>query len=264
MRKNAVGISCAALWIWLMSGAPVWAQDFQKTYTLKPDGAIRIRTISGDIKVQGYNGNTVIVEGFKVGPNRERAEIVDRSTEDRVDIDVHYSQNSNCDINFQVRVPRGVRYNFDNLRSISGVVGITDVSGHVVAESISGGVTVMNVSGVVSARATSGNVNVANITGVVTAFSTSGNVDVVLKKIEGAGDMEFRSTSGNVSVWAPADLDASISISTLSGSLKTDFPIEIQQRRYVGNSAHGRLGDGTHNIVIRSVSGRVSLMKGQV
>jgi DUF4097 and DUF4098 domain-containing protein YvlB len=74
--------------------------------------------------------------------------------------------------------------------------------------------------------------------------------------------MKFTSISGNVTVRAPASLDASISISTLSGTLKTDFPIEIQQRRYMpGSSARGRLGSGTQNIVIRSVSGRVSLLK---
>jgi DUF4097 and DUF4098 domain-containing protein YvlB len=265
MRKRTLGIAMTALWIGLITGSSGFAQDFQKSYNLRSEGFVRIRTISGDIKVQGYDGKTIIVEGFKVGQNRDCAEIVDRSIEGKVDIDVNYRDKCNCDINFQLRVPRNISYNFDSIRSISGDVLIADVMGHLVAISISGSVQVMNVSGMVSATATSGNVDVTSIEGIVTASSTSGNVNVYMKRVQGSGDMKFSSISGNVTVKAPADLDASVSISTLSGSLKTDFPIEIQQRRYVpGSSAGGRLGAGTHNLVIRSVSGRVSLLKIQI
>jgi hypothetical protein len=72
--------------------------------------------------------------------------------------------------------------------------------------------------------------------------------------------------SGNVTVRAPADLNAYIDMSTVSGSLRTDFPIEVMERRYgPGQSARGRVGpqgsDGI-NLRIRSVSGRISLVKG--
>jgi hypothetical protein len=267
MRNNSLGIAAAALTAGLIFGVTGLAQDFQKTYTIKPEGSILIRSISGDVKVQGYDGPNVVVEGFKVGRNRDRVEIVDRSSDNRIDVDVRYPENCNCDasVNFQVRVPRRASYNFENIRSVSGDVHLADLVGHVKAESVSGSVDVRNVSGIVSATATSGNVDVKDVSGIVSATSTSGNVDVYLKKIEGAGDMRFSSISGNVTVKVPASLDAAVAMSTLSGSLTTDFPIEIQQRRYVpGYSARGRVGEGTHNIRITSVSGRVSLTKGQI
>jgi DUF4097 and DUF4098 domain-containing protein YvlB len=74
--------------------------------------------------------------------------------------------------------------------------------------------------------------------------------------------MKFSSVSGNVAVRAPASLDADIEMSSVSGSLKTDFPIEIQERRYgPGRSARGRLGGGASNLRITSVSGRISLTR---
>jgi DUF4097 and DUF4098 domain-containing protein YvlB len=74
--------------------------------------------------------------------------------------------------------------------------------------------------------------------------------------------MRFTSISGNVSVKAPDNLDALIEMSTLSGTLSTDFPLEVQERRYgPGRSARGRLGTGAISIRITTVSGRVSLMK---
>jgi hypothetical protein len=51
-------------------------------------------------------------------------------------------------------------------------------------------------------------------------------------------------------------------MSTISGGLKTDFPIEVTEPRYgPGRSAKGRIGSGARNLHIRSVSGRVSLLK---
>jgi DUF4097 and DUF4098 domain-containing protein YvlB len=262
MKNRALGLAYALMWMASVAGTTALAQEFQKSYDLRQDGAIRIRTISGDIKIQGYDGTKVIVEGFKQGRNCDGVDVVDRSAEDRIDVDVRFQHSSNCSVNFQVRVPRNTKYSFDTIRSVSGTLQISDISGRLAAESISGNIEIKNVSGVVSATATSGNVIVTNITGIVTAQSTSGNVDVLFSRIEGPGDMKFVAISGNVTVKAPASLDATVSMSTMSGGLKSDFPLQIQQQRYMpGSSARGRLGEGTHNIVIRSVSGRVSLLK---
>jgi DUF4097 and DUF4098 domain-containing protein YvlB len=236
----------AALMVVMMFGVVGLAQDFQRTYKLPANASIRIRTVSGEVKVVGYDGSSVEVEGFKVGRDRDRVEILDTSGADRVDVSVHYpeSGSTNASVSFQVHVPRSVSYNFETIRSVSGNVYLTDVTGQVRAVSVSGSVEVRNVSGLVSAT------------------STSGNVDVYIRKIEGSGDMRFSSISGNVAVKAPANLDANVEISTTSGSLATDFPIEVHDRRYApGRWARGRLGTGACNIRITSVSGRVSLIR---
>jgi DUF4097 and DUF4098 domain-containing protein YvlB len=246
MNKNALGIFLLALSAALLFGVTGMAQDFQRTYKIAPDGSIRIVTVSGDVRVQGYDGSEVVAEGFRVGRDRDRVEILDRSAADHVDLGVHYQEgNGDASINFLVKVPRSVSYNFDDIRSVSGSVHLSDVTGHV------------------RARSVSGSVEIKNVTGIVSAESTSGNVDVVLRQIEGTGDMRFSSISGNVAVKAPANLNAVVAMSTLSGTLTTDFPIDIQERRYApGRSARGRLGTGACGIRITSVSGRVSLTKG--
>lgn len=266
MTIKGYGPAIAVILALLASGASVMAQDFQKSYALAPQSTIRIRNVSGHVKVHGYEGAAVVVEGFKVGRQRELVEIEDRSSQDGIDITARYPNNCNCDagVNFQVRVPRTVQYNFEAIRSISGDVLLQAVSGKIRAESISGEVRVLDVSGTVSASSMSGNVIIQNLSGLVSASSTSGNVEVQLLRTEGGGDMQFKSISGNVIVKvAPSlALDANVTMSTLSGRLTTDFPIEVQQMRYAsGYSARGRLGAGTHNIQIRSVSGRVSLVK---
>ena len=219
-------------------------QDFQKTYVIGPGGHIRIGNVSGDVKVAGYNGDSVVVAGFKQGKDRDLVKIEDQSGADSVDIRVKYPENCNCDVsvNFEVRVPQAVEFNFDRISSVSGDVEMHGVSGRVRAESVSG------------------NVDVVDVAGIVSASSVSGNVTAAINRLVGTGDMKFSSVSGNVTVKAPANLDADVEMSSVSGTLKTEFPIEVQEPRYgPGRSARGRLGSGASSLRVTTVSGRVIL-----
>ncbi len=244
MRKLLVR-SGVALMMGVLAGAAVClAQDFNKTYVIGAGGHIRISNVSGDVKVSGYGGESIVVAGFKEGRDRDLLKIEDLSSDDRIDIRVKYPENGNCDasVNFEVRVPQAVDYNFDRISSVSGNVDMRGVTGRVRAESVSGDVDVVDVAGIVSASSVSGDVNAA------------------LNRLVGTGDMKFSSVSGNVTVKAPANLDADVEMSSVSGSLKTDFPIEVQEPRYgPGRSARGRLGSGGSSLRVTTVSGRVSL-----
>jgi len=246
MVRRLAGIGGALILAGFVWTTSVMAQDFQRSYAVSAGGHVRIGNVSGDVIVTGYNGDTIIVRGFKEGRDRDRVQVEDLSTGDRVDVRVKYPDNCNCDasIRFEVNVPRSVGYNFDRLASVSGEVEVTAITGQLKAESVSG------------------NVLIKDVVGQVSASSVSGNVNVEIARIEGAGSMKFSAVSGNVNVRAPANLDADIEMSTVSGSLKTDFPIEVQERRYgPGRSAHGRLGNGANNLRITTVSGRVSLTR---
>ncbi len=247
MMKKAFGVASLVVIAGMISGIPGLAQDFQRSYAIAADGEIRIWTISGNIAIQGYDGAGIEVMGFKTGRDRDRVEIEDNSSANRIDVGVKYPANCNCsaNVNFEVRVPRSIAYRFSDIRSVSGDVSLKDVTGQVRAES------------------TSGDVEVNGVSGMVNAGSISGDVIVTIRNIRGKGSMKFSSISGDVVVTAPASLDAEVEMSTLSGSLQTDFPIQVVERRYgPGRSARGRVGSGANTIRITTISGRVSLKKG--
>ena len=221
------------------------AQDFQKSYRVGAGGDVRIGNVSGDVTVTGYDGDSVVVTASKDGRDRDKVDIEDRSTANRVDVTVRYPERCNCnvDVRFEVKVPRSVSYDALRFSSVSGDVDVTSVNGKLRASSVSGGVRVRDVTGSVSASA------------------VSGNVEVDIDQLEGADNMKFSSVSGNVIVRLPSSLDAEIEMSSLSGSLKTDFPIEVREKRYgPGRSAHGRVGNGSRTLNMSTVSGSVSLM----
>ena len=230
----------------LLAWTPARAQDFHRTYRVGPGGSISVGNVSGNISVSGYDGDTVVVRAQVEGRDRNLVQIEDSSGGDRVVIRVRYSDNCNCNANvrFDVQVPRSVSYEFDSIQSVSGDLEVSDVTGSLRAKTVSGGVRVKDVSGTVNAA------------------TVSGSVEVEIRRLEGKGDMKFSSVSGSVNVRLPADLDAEVEMSSVSGSLRTDFPIQVEEARYgPGRKARGRVGAGARTVRLSTVSGRVSLSR---
>jgi DUF4097 and DUF4098 domain-containing protein YvlB len=247
MSKYTFRSAAASAVLMLLMGAVATAQEFQKSYRVGASGDIRIGNISGDVTVTGYDGDAVVVSANKEGRDRDKVEIQDRSTGDRVDVSVRYPENCNCnvDVTFDVKVPRSIHFDALRFSSVSGEVSVNGIAGKIRASSVSG------------------RVRVGNVSGSVNASSVSGAVDVEIDRLDGAENMKFSSVSGSVNVRVPNNLDADISMSTLSGGLKTDFPIEVKEKRYgPGRSAHGKVGGGSRTLNISSVSGEVTLMYG--
>jgi hypothetical protein len=238
------------------------AQDFQRTYNLGAGGAVEIANVSGDVNLTGYEGSAVVVSAYKEGRDREQVEVEDNSTQGRVSLRAKYPNNCNCDasVRFEVRVPRSANLVFDKISTASGNVKAEGFAGRVNLSTASGDVTLRGVGGEIRASSASGTVRVADATGTVNASTASGDVEVELTRVDGAGDMRFSSASGDVHVRMPSSIDARVSLSTASGDIETNFPIEVKRDRYgPSKRAEGQLGSGARMLKISSASGNVSL-----
>lgn len=264
MKARLVGLflSIALVGVCYASAA---AQDFNKSYSIGAGGRIRVQNVSGDIKVTGYDGNAVTVNAFKEGRDRDQVTVEDLSTGDSVDLRVKYPENcNNCNasIRFELQVPRNTNFNFEKLSTASGDIKITSVTGKLQVRTASGDVDVDDAKGVIDLAVASGDIHVKNASGSISAKSASGDVSVEIARLEGDENLEFSSASGDVNVVMPAGLEGEIEVSTLSGDLHTDFPLDVRERdRGPGKRATGRLGGGSRRIKIASVSGDVNLTR---
>ena len=244
MRSRMFLNLVAAAFVCVAAAAGASAQDFQRSYNLGDGGAVQIANVSGDIELKGYEGGAVVVSAYKTGRDREMVEVEDDSTQGRVVLRAKYPNNCNCDasVRFEVRVPRSSGLSFEKISTASGDVSVRQVGGDIKASSASG------------------TVRVADATGTVNANSASGDVEVELTRLEGGGDMRFSSASGDVHVRLPSNIDAQVSMSTVSGSIETNFPIEVKTSRYgPGSRAQGQLGNGSRTLKLSSASGNISL-----
>jgi hypothetical protein len=242
-----------------------FAQDFQQTYRLGPGGVVNVHSVSGNVKVTGYDGDAIVVTGYKKGRNPELVAIEDNSTSNRVEVRDRYPErcrDCNVSVHFEVRVPRQIALRYDGFGSVSGDVDVTGVNGELKAKSVSGSVRVNSVAGTVNASSVSGNVEVGEVAGTVSAKSVSGNVQVEIVRLDNSGNMDFSSVSGNVRVHVPGGLDAEVEMSSMSGDIRTDFPIQIEKAEFgPQRSARGRVGNGSRRLKMSSVSGNIHLMQ---
>lgn len=251
-----LGVLCAA--------SAASAQDFQRSYRIGAGGSISIKNVSGNILISGYDGDSVNVQGIKEGRDKDQVEVEDTSSGNNVALRALYPQCRNCStdasVRFVVQVPRSVAYKIGKIGTASGNIEITNLTGDVHAGTASGDVLIRDVRGAVNASTASGTMRVKEVVGTVSASSASGDVEAEITQLEGNDDMRFSTASGNVSVKIPSNLDAEVRMSTVSGTVKTDFPLEVRKERNSGHSsARGRLGSGSRQLHISSASGDVSL-----
>lgn len=264
MRGRFVRLAACAGLLVLASAAQSFAQDFSKSYSLPAGGSITVRNVSGDVTLTGYDGQQVMVTATKVGEDLDMVEVEDLSSGNRVDLRAKYPNNChrcNVSVNFDIKVPRSTRYQVGPVSTASGDIRLTGVNADAKVTTASGNVTVSDCAGDIHASTASGEVQVRNVAGTVNASSASGDVDVEIDRLEGAGDMKFSSASGDVKVRLPSSADADVSMSTASGRIQTNFPIEVRESKYgSGSRARGRLGSGARMLQISTASGDVSLM----
>jgi DUF4097 and DUF4098 domain-containing protein YvlB len=148
-------------------------------------------------------------------------------------------------------------------RLASGDIRAGDVEGDAAVETASGGVVLGEVGGSFSANTASGGVRLGRAGGRVGVHTASGEVqlgtvvaslscssqsgDFEVEDYEG-GDLECKSTSGDIRIGLPSGRTLDVDLNTLSGNIRSDF------------SPEG--GDGaTARLRVKTISGDITLLR---
>ncbi len=282
MRKTVIGLAAFGLWV-LLAITAAWGQDFEKNYNLPAGGTVSIANVSGDISVGGGNVSSLSVRAIREGRDKDVVEIIDESTPGHLSLRVQYPKgggNYQASVRFIVQVPNESRYKYDKLTTASGDIQASNVAGDLIANTASGDVTISqflgnitantasgdlkisNVQGDVQANSASGDVEVSGAAGMVSAKTASGDVNVELTRVDrGSGEMKFASASGDVTVKVPDQFNAQFQLSTGSGEIKSDFPLNVEKLEGGGKKASASFGAGAVVIKMSAASGNIHLVK---
>jgi hypothetical protein len=221
---------------------------------------IRVRNLNGELRVRSTSGDKVEVTATKTwrrgDPKDVRIE-TKRSSDGSILVCAFWTENAACSesgyeshgegrrrnndvaVDFEVRVPRGVK------------VG---------AWSVNGGVDVDGATSEVRASSVNGNVDAVSSGGPVRANTVNGNVHATMGRLDGNEDLEYSSVNGNVVSEFAGDVDADIELSTVNGRFQTDWPVTITGR-IDPRRLKATLGKGGRRIKLSTVNGNVELRK---
>ncbi len=244
-----------------------WFRQPRVNYELwVPEGAsLRIVASSGNINIEGQRSD---IRASASSGNIELADIwgaidagvssgnirVENSKGDII------ARSSSGDIRILgVEAVEGEQ-NYVRVNATSGSIMLKNTVAHIDAETSSGGININNSQGNISASCSSGGIKIVEARGAVASIkSSSGNIYVELEEVdEDNSQMSFQSTSGDISLFLPAEIGAEVDVRTTSGRISTDFRISVEgtQER---NELRGTIGSGEILIRIRATSGDVSL-----
>jgi hypothetical protein len=162
--------------------------------------------------------------------------------------------------------------------TVQGRISIDGGEGSIEATTVEGDVEVLNVKGRVQISTTEGQVTVRNASGqslevesvdgdielsAITALNVSANtVDGAVSwsgTLAPTGTYKFSSHDGDVLLAIAGEPDATISIDTYDGSLESDWPLTIRERR--SNRMTFTLGNGRARVELSSFDGDISLKR---
>ena len=271
------------------------AQERERDFTFRervPAGAwLRVHTLHGDVRVTEGSGDRAEVIGRKNGEDAAELRISTVRAGDDVTIcaiweggqcdaeGIHssrkWSHGGDASVDFEVRLPRGVKIRVMSgngevmvsgataevqASSGNGTVSVASSGGPVRASSGNGDVDVSEAGGEVTARSGNGDVRVTTSSGPVSAYSGNGSIDARMSSLKGTADMSFRTGNGDITLMLPANFEGEIDARLPNGRLESDFPLRVEGR-LDPRRLRATIGRGGPRISIMSGSGGAEIRK---
>jgi DUF4097 and DUF4098 domain-containing protein YvlB len=144
----------------------------------------------------------------------------------------------------------------DDLRasSASGSVTAANIKGDVRTSALSGVTQISQPDGRVDADTASGTVEVQGATRDVKAHAASGRVDVQGNP-NASSYWDLKTVSGVVQLGVPSNANFHLSAEAVSGQIKTEVPIVIEEQGK--HSLRARMGNGGGRVEVHTISGEI-------
>jgi DUF4097 and DUF4098 domain-containing protein YvlB len=295
-----------AVWVLMVASTQLMAQTYTEKITKEIsfekrsiDNAIMIVNINGNIKVEGYSGDKILLEVTKSisAKTNERLEkgktqiqlgIIDRADTILFFVEGTGAQfgknpdkrhnnswnrngwgynwccngNNNCNGDCNCRLEYDYKMDF--------VLKVPS-STHLLASTINdGNISIENVSGAVKADNINGSIRLNNLVREANASTINGDVDIEYSS-NPKKDCRFYTLNGDINAWFQKGLAASMSFESFNGSFYTNIdnletmPVQVEKKnvaegvKYKVNGNRFKIGSGGALLDFETFNGNVYL-----
>jgi putative adhesin len=239
------------------------ARDIHWTGQVAGGRWLRVRNLSGPIRVTPSDGNDLVVDAHKRWRHGDPAAVrvtIERTGTSDGDVLVcalwgnetscdedgyrghshhHHDEDDDVEVEFTVRLPKGV---------------------NIATSTVNGSVFVQGATGRVDASTVNGGVEAGTTGGPVQASTVNGDVVVHMGTVAEAVNLDYSTVNGAVTVYLPDKVNADIEMSTVNGSFHSDYPLALNGRiepRHI----RATIGSGGPRLRCSTVNGSIDLRK---
>ncbi len=247
--------------ILFLSSGFLLAQDYRIPVPNSIDGKIVLNGFSGDLPVEGYAGNEIIITSSagKVSlPERAKGlKPIYPSGTDNSGIGVSVEK-SGSTVTLTCLIPFTRKADFtmkipDNL-SLSIESGCEN-SNNISISNMKNEIDVNNCH----------DINLQNVTGPLVLSTIAGDITVLLSPSTAGKPFSINSISGDVDITLPAKTAADVVLSSINGGFFSDFEVTYAKedlKRIGGSHLNFALNGGGFKLGITTVNGNIYLRKG--
>ena len=226
--------------------------------------ALEVSNVSGPIRITAWDQDAVHVHYVKQARTEmdlKEFVIEVRGDADTVTVRPIYEANGLLGrfgaVELVIQVPRRIAR--IAAHNVSGDVAVDDLGWPAAQElgTVSGAITT-SAAGDLVLESTSGALSFQFTGSALKATTVSGAIKGSIASI-GAGKAELSSVSGSIDLEAPAALEAALDLRTVSGSVRSDFPVTIREQSR--GKLIGSIGAGSAALSAHSTSGSIAIRK---
>jgi hypothetical protein len=253
-----------------------WTIDEPTTLDFDGVVALKVTLVAGSVSVLAGDKPSVQISSLKGKPltvSHEAGMLT--VSQEVVDGVLSWLRNEKPEVAVAVTVAAEcpVTMNLVNADAVvSGLSADTRIktgAGNVTLDGVTGKVEAITVSGDIEAQGLRGSVRFTSVSGPLSlaggmldrlearTISAKVTADVALRP---ESRIQISTVAGEVTLRLPASTSAEVSLTSATGRVESAFDGLVPADRTVAKGVSGKLGDGTGNVQVSSVSGNVTLL----
>lgn len=250
---------CIGLSIALLTAQTLPAQDYKTQVTNSKETQLVIKDFGGDLPIEGYSGNEIVISGGPdlTPPDRAKGlKPVYSGGSDNTGIGISVEKSANkvtivCLLPFnrhggyRIKVPDNLALKITSGCEYNNSVEISNMKNEIDVNTCSG-------------------ITIKNSTGPLVLNTINGTVDVVFTEISKDKPTSIASINGEIDVTLPANSAVNLEMRNMQGGMYTDFDLpadDKQMRRVGGGAINAKINGGGVSLKINSINGNIYLRK---
>ncbi|CCH53117.1 hypothetical protein BN8_02184 [Fibrisoma limi BUZ 3] len=239
-----------------------YAQEYKTKLANSKDRKVIIEIDAGDVKVEGHNGDEVIIQassGYEAPPERAKGlKPLYNSAVDNTNLGLAVTP-ENGGLRIEKATRKEIKYTIRLPRKVAVLYQQTNWRG--------GDITISNMDGDLEVRTHNANIDLTNVTGPVVANSTSGEVKVVYSNLSQDKPTAISTVSGPIDITMPGNTKANMKLRSITGEMYTDFDLGVKgskdgmPRVGGGNNIDGTTNGGGVELQLHTVSSNIYIRK---
>lgn len=251
MNNSLLKATGLSLFLFAMPTIADVVDEIEKSFDVSSDAKFKLENINGKVNITAWNKDVIQVNAVVTAKNQD-----DR---DRIHIDM---DQNNQGVHVETRYDKGGSWGNHSSGKVEYTINVPVDAELSAIDLVNGSLVIEGVKGEIKAELVNGSIKASGLTSSSEINSVNGSIKVYYQDVSrDLKNIQLETVNGSIKLYLPEDINASVDVDTMHGSIKNDFGLHADKNMFVGRSLSGDIGSGDVRISMESVNGSIKILK---